>query len=281
MLFSNITPFIRFAKIIHYKSEGDPVYVRDCRIFYILGGEAKLCIDNQTYILKPHTVFYCCGGSRYAISSSGVDLITLNFDLTQEYCHRERSYSPLRISKAVSLPPPNSCFIEDHCILNQHVVLENATVCRKAMDEILGEFSKQKILYRETASALLKSLLVQLLRGKVENASQTARAVEMIIDHIHANYNTSMSNALFSQLTGYHEYYLNRIFAKHTGYTIRRYILDVRVNHAIEFLLNTDYPISVIAEKVGFNSDTYFSTYFRQLTGTSPAQFRKKNKNMV
>lgn len=281
MLFPDINPFVRFAEIIHFESVGTPVYVRDCRIFYVLAGEAKICINDHTYSMRPHTVFYCCSESTYTISSSGVDLICINFDMTQEHCHRELPYSPIRLSGAAPLPSANICPVTDQCILNQHIFLENGTSCRELIDKILEEFSTRRILYRETASALLKELLVQLLRGNVETVSQSVRTVEKIIDHIHAHYSEPMSNALFSQLTGYHEYYLNRLFTKYTGSTIHRYILDVRISHAKKILLNTDKPLSVIAEEVGFNSNTYFSTYFRQIAGLSPAQFRKKHKNTL
>lgn len=281
MLFSDVAPFIRFAEIIHYESDGHPVYVRDCRIFYVLSGEARICIEDHVYPMGPHTVFYCCSGSKYTISSSGIDLICVNFDLTQDNRRREQPYSPIRLSGTGTLPPAGSCFVEDLCILNRHILLENGMACRELLEGILGEFSTRRIHYRETASALLKALLVQLLRGSMESVSQSAGAVEKIIDHIHTHYSEPMSNALFSRLTGYHEYYLNRLFTRHTGSTIHQYILDVRISHARKILLNTDLPLSVIAEKVGFNSNTYFSTYFRQVTGFSPAQFRKKYKNTL
>ena len=281
MLFSDITPFIRFAEIIHYESDGHPVYVRDCRIFYVLSGEARICIGDHVYSMGAHTVFYCCSGSRYTISSPGIDLICVNFDLTQDNRGREQPYSPVRLSETEALPPALSCFVEDLNILNQHILFENGMACRELLEGILGEFSTRRIHYRESASALLKALLVQLLRGSMESVSQSADAVEKIIDHIHTHYSDPMSNALFSRLTGYHEYYLNRLFARHTGSTIHQYILDVRISHARKVLLNTDLPLSVIAEKVGFSSNTYFSTYFRQTTGLSPTQFRKKYKNTL
>ena len=57
--------------------------------------------------------------------------------------------------------------------------------------------------------------------------------------------------------------------------------MDVRISHAKKMLLNTDEPLSAIAEKVGFNSNTYFSSYFRQATGISPTRFRQKYKNAL
>ena len=280
MLFSDIVPFVRFAEIIYYRSEGDPVYVQDCRIFYVLSGRAGICIDDHEYPMMPHTVFYCCGASVYTISSPGVDLVSLNFDLTQARRHRELPYPPVPLADAPSQPPEGPR-IEDQPSLNRHILWENGSACRELIDEILKEFSTRRILYREAAGALLKALLARLLRGSAEASSQSAKAVEKIIGHIHAHYSEPMSNALFSQLTGYHEYYLNRLFTKHTGSTIHQYILDVRIRHARTILLSSDLPLSVIAEQVGFNSNSYFSTYFRQVTGLSPAQFRQKYKNTL
>ena len=281
MLFSDIHPFVRFAEIIHYKSDGEMLYVRDSRIFYVCSGRTRIRIDQQTYDLGPDAVFYCCGGSCYSISSQGADLICLNFDFTQARCDRELPYSPIRLSAAVNLPPPNHTVIEDQEIFNHHLVLENGIALRELLDEIIDEFSTKRILYRENAGALLKSLLVWLLRSRAESASQSASAVKKIIAYINAHYEQEMTNSLFSQLSGYHEYYLNRLFIKHTGSTLRQYILDVRISHAKKMLLNTDLPLSVIAEKVGFNSNTYFSRYFRQITGITPTQFRQKYKNAI
>ena len=231
--------------------------------------------------MAPHSVFYCGSGNRYTISSQGVELISINFDLTYDHQDRELPYAPVPLSAATSLPSANNCFVEDQRILSQHIFLESGMTCRELLERILDEFSTRRILYRETASALLKALLVQLLRGSMESVSQSADAVEKIIDHIHTHYKEPMSNALFSRLTGYHEYYLNRLFTRHTGSTILQYILDVRISHARKILINTDLPLSVVAEKVGFSSNTYFSTYFRQSTGLSPTQFRKKHKNTL
>lgn len=281
MLFSDLSPFVRFAEILHYHTQGDPVYVRDCRIFYVLSGRVDLTVDEHRYSLAPHALFYCPGASVYTISSPGAELISLNFDLTQQRRRRELPYPPVPLARSTPRPDSDACPVEDQPDLDRHILLENGSGCRELLDQILDEFSTRRILYRQNAGCLVKALLVQLLRSSREAASQSAKAVETILGHIHSHYSQPMSNALFSQLTGYHEYYINRLFTRHTGSTIHQYILDVRVRHARTLLLNTDLPLSAIAEQVGFNSNSYFSTYFRQVTGLSPAQFRKKHKNAL
>lgn len=281
MLFADITPYIRFAEIIQYQSAGEAVYVRDCRVFYLLSGEAELKIDDQIYRLRPNAVFYCCGGSKYIISSAGAELISVNFDLTQEHRSMERPYALVRLSDAGLLPPANGCLIDDQPILNQHLFLEKGIAVREMLNGILDEFSTRRILYRENASAFMRMLLVQLLRSSVETASQGAKAVEQIISCIRTHYCQPLTNTEFSKLTGYHEYYLNRLFVRYTGSSIHQYLLDVRISHAKKLLLNTDLPLGVIAEQTGFGSSTYFSRYFRQVNGLSPTQFRRNNKNSI
>lgn len=281
MLFSEISPFIRFAEIIHYQTPGVPVNVRDCRIFYILSGEAQLTIDSLVYTLKPHGMFFCCAGSVYTISSPGMELISINFDLFQDGKNQEQPYSP-RVLREQEAPLWTwDSPVEDQTLLNSHIFLPDAFFCRELLEGILTEFSTKRLLYRDNAGALLKTVLVQLLRSSAENASQGAKVPEKIIDYICSHYQEPLQNALFSQMFGYHEYYLNRLFLKHTGCTIRQYILDVRIGHAKKALLNTDLPLNAIAEAVGFNSNSYFSTYFRQAVGLSPTQFRKKYKNAI
>ena len=214
------------------------------------------------------------------ISSTAVELISVNFDLSQDNKTREQPYSPVPLTANIG-QQISECCMEDQNLLNGWLFLPNAVVCREFFDGILTEFSTKRLLYRESAGVLLKALLVRLLRSNAENASQGAKVPEKIIDYIRVHYREPLSNTLFSQMFGYHEYHLNRLFLKHTGSTIRQYILDMRISHAKKALLNTDLPLSAIAETVGFNSNSYFSTYFRQATGLTPAQFRKKYKNVL
>ena len=86
---------------------------------------------------------------------------------------------------------------------------------------------------------------------------------------------------MLSELTGYHEYHLNRLFLTHTNTSLHKYILNVRINEAKKILMNTDLSLAAIAEKVGFNSNTHFSSYFKQVVGLSPLEFRKRFRNKI
>jgi AraC-like DNA-binding protein len=67
-----------------------------------------------------------------------------------------------------------------------------------------------------------------------------------------------------------------RTFKAVTGSSPRRYQLQIRLNRGRALLVGTDWPVSVIAERTGFSSVHYFSRYFKESEGVSPAAFRKR-----
>ena len=79
----------------------------------------------------------------------------------------------------------------------------------------------------------------------------------------------------------YHEYYLNRIFTKHVGMSMHRYILNLRINEGKRLLLNSNLSISDIASCIGFNSYTHFSSYLKKETGLSPFEYKNNFKNNI
>lgn len=66
-------------------------------------------------------------------------------------------------------------------------------------------------------------------------------------------------------------------FKEITGSTIGQYITSRRVEVAKEYLADRSVPISEISERLGFSSQRYFSTFFKQQTGMSPSAFRKQS----
>ncbi len=72
------------------------------------------------------------------------------------------------------------------------------------------------------------------------------------------------------------KYHFIRIFHRHTGFSPYRYVQITRIDKAKERLIFTDLPISEIAASVGFSSSANFSKVFREITGTSPAAYRRE-----
>ncbi len=75
--------------------------------------------------------------------------------------------------------------------------------------------------------------------------------------------------------------YMSRIFKQNTGRTPSRYLTELRINRAKRLLTDSDeLEIKEISINLGFEDQGYFSRLFKKETGTSPAEFRKK-QNLI
>ena len=82
-------------------------------------------------------------------------------------------------------------------------------------------------------------------------------------------------------MVGYHEYHLNRLFAKYVGMNLHQYLLKVRLNQASYLILNTEQSLQAIAAQTGFSDYAHFSHAFKQLYGYAPIQYRKQLKEKI
>lgn len=73
--------------------------------------------------------------------------------------------------------------------------------------------------------------------------------------------------------------YVRRIFKQKTGCTPKLYLNRLRIEKAKEMLSDTDnnYNVKITAAACGFNDQYYFSRMFKQMTGVSPAHWKKRS----
>ena len=74
--------------------------------------------------------------------------------------------------------------------------------------------------------------------------------------------------------------YLSKKFKSVTGFGFKEYIINVRIKHACELLLNTNKSITTIAFECGFNDSNYFGDAFRRTKGISPNKYRRNQENI-
>ncbi len=68
--------------------------------------------------------------------------------------------------------------------------------------------------------------------------------------------------------------YFHRIYQEAFGVTFRQDVIESRLNYAAELLLTTGLSVSAVAEKCGYESDSYFMRQFKQHRGCTPSEYR-------
>jgi len=74
--------------------------------------------------------------------------------------------------------------------------------------------------------------------------------------------------------------HLNSIFKQHMLTSVSDYILGYRLTKACELLINTNYTVKIISEKVGFVNNSHFNYVFKKQYGVTPQTYRLQKHNV-
>ncbi|HEM6136868.1 TPA: AraC family transcriptional regulator [Streptococcus suis] len=123
---------------------------------------------------------------------------------------------------------------------------------------------------------LLAALVQEFPNDSLKEASTLAKTyVHHAIKIIHSQYNSPVKVSAIAEKLALSRSYLYKIFKQETGYSIKDYIVQVKMNHACQLLANPDLSITEIANSVGYQDPLTFSSAFKNQYHQSPSDYRK------
>ena len=156
-----------------------------------------------------------------------------------------------------------------------------AGMIRNIMDVI----REKREFYLEEAKAGVAELLFNIARkregtGLMEKLPvKEAAPIIQSLDYIAAHYMEQIKIEDLARYCHISQSHFRRVFSEYMGLSPVDYINLVRVHAACGYLKRTDDYISDIASKCGFATFSTFSRNFRQITGVSPNEWRKRPEN--
>lgn len=113
-------------------------------------------------------------------------------------------------------------------------------------------------------------------RGRPQDR-QRMELLKAVITHIETRYTDKIYLRELAELAGMSESRFSQFFKKTMRLSPMAYINRLRVEKAAELLRETDRKLLDIALEVGFGHPGYFIRRFRELTGMTPAEYRKRH----
>ena len=101
-----------------------------------------------------------------------------------------------------------------------------------------------------------------------------------ILYYIDHNYKKPLKLETLAPLFGYSSSYLGKIFSRRVGENFNSYLDKVRIEHAVQLLLDDDIHIYEISEQVGYMNVDYFYRKFKKYTGLTPGDYRLSQKGI-
>lgn len=157
---------------------------------------------------------------------------------------------------------------------------------RKVMKRLLGvylstngnsaNFGHIALCYRVLDILSVHFLVRTVDRESKSEEEQYESRIMQINNYIRANYQKPVSLKELAEKLYLSNGYLSRFFKKNYGMGFAEYLNNIRLYHAVDDLLHTDYPITRIAYDNGFTNVAMFNKCFRKAYRETPSEMRRK-----
>lgn len=122
-----------------------------------------------------------------------------------------------------------------------------------------------------TLQLWLEDMVATILNSKLMSDNVKHRKiVEFVIRYIHEHYMEDLTLGTLADEVQISKNYLGQIFKNVMQEPFNHYVTRVRMEKAKDMILEGKMYVYEVAEKVGYNSISYFSTQFKKYTGYNP-----------
>lgn len=150
------------------------------------------------------------------------------------------------------------------------------------IDEFLQ--NKQKIFddienyYKNYEVSEIAKLLFGLNTLKTKKKYTKKEYFDVAKDFIEANLSNGVTAEQVAKKLNICSRYLYKIFKQELGISLKEYIDNIRLEKAKIFIERSNFKFTEIAKRIGIDEVFSFSRFFKNKTGFSPSEYKKKIK---
>lgn len=232
-----------------------PHWHLESELIYIERGKTTVSLNHQKYTLDSgDAIFLSSKDIHYIKSEEGsiVEMALFDSDIIHDLLSRYQ----LQCAKLKQYYPIAECF-----------------------SEIRRELHDQPPFFELQCREAIISLMIQIFRGEelcertAEEESSSISNYKNLLNEIENKYSyITFSDA--AAFMGLSQPYFSKFFHKISGMTFSQYLNIVKTEHAIEMLQDnkSQYSVTEVSTRCGFNTIRHFNRIFREITGISPRQ---------
>ena len=283
MRFAEVKPFVRFVQEITIKeNQGDKFIGRavipcDCRFFFCAEGCGEIICGGVSWKMEPGDAVIFPAGCQYRLNTpvEFVKYIAVNFDYTFDFSHLKMPIQPMfgeDFSEDFILQRVG---FEEDSELESTLFLKKPSRIENKLSKMLDVYSRKVIFYELELSSIFMTVLIQCKRSqKLNSLYKSNSSLDACFEYIRENFNSHLTNKDIADKFGYNRNYISSLVKLATGVTLHKYLQNIRIEKAIEYLEHSDRSISEIAELCGFYDIYHFSKVFKSAMGKSPSEYR-------
>ena len=245
----------------------------------VIGGSAVHMTDYENYEIEEGDVFIINGDHKHGfVSCKNLKIAIVQFSADELREHLEDLNQLMGYHGLFDIEPRSPIGMT----YRQRFRLQpkELTVCKGLFKQMIGEFEDQHAGYKTAIRGLFVQLVTQLSRfyeSNNQNEDRFAVTMATVVSYICQNFRSPIRIEDLARISGLSVSQFQRRFKLIYNTTPIKMIHHLRAEEAAKLLQNTEYDLNEIAEEVGYNAASFFSTQFKQLRGLTPREFRKKH----
>lgn len=155
-------------------------------------------------------------------------------------------------------------------------VAKNSEVFLRLFEEISNCYNEKKAGYQYRCTAILNKIFEECYK-QFSPQTQGHSQIQKSIDFIHKNFKNSNINIKdIASLSYLSDVQFRKHFEKELGVSPKKYIINLRIEHAVNLMLDGFYSLQEIAFMCGYTDYKYFSSSFKKMKGISPSEYQRK-----
>ncbi|MCI9493881.1 MAG: AraC family transcriptional regulator [Lachnospiraceae bacterium] len=156
---------------------------------------------------------------------------------------------------------------------------------RKIFGQISNLYQGENPGYELALKALLLQMIFLLLQFKETapafdgaNAAHSEK-LKTVLDYLELHYMDAITVSGLAGLCYFSEYHFMRFFKKHMNMTCMEYLINLRLEKAVELLEDENASILEVSLSVGFHNLSYFHRAFKKKYHMTPGEFLQMKKS--
>lgn len=245
-------------------------------IAYIAKGSCTIEIEDTTLHMKEHQLLLINSFVPHRLlveKNQHCQILNLEFVFTK---------NTLRLPSVKDILGGSSAFAELLKLEPHYIYLKNSQQLYPAVNSLIEELYRKGKDSETVLQVALSELLIKIFRDYLHDQNSinndVTKNINKAVDYIKLNYCNYLKIKDIALAVNLHPVYLQRIFKEKIGITILKYITQIKIEKAKEMLLLGREPVSSIILKLGFNNRQHFYYTFKKETGSTPLEFRERNK---